>query len=112
MIRRPPRSTLFPYTTLFRSIRRHRREVALMYFDRRLWELTRGLRGRILLAILLGLLAAGFGIARFALLGALLARVFTGAGFAAIALVAIGVALAVLLRGVLDHARTIIAHRT
>src|SRR2546427_6978350 len=28
MIRRPPRSTLFPYTTLFRSLRRrkHRRE--------------------------------------------------------------------------------------
>src|ERR1039457_6515701 len=25
MIRRPPRSTLFPYTTLFRSPRRHRR---------------------------------------------------------------------------------------
>src|SRR3712207_7181647 len=24
MIRRPPRSTLFPYTTLFRSARRHR----------------------------------------------------------------------------------------
>src|SRR5256885_11979108 len=23
MIRRPPRSTLFPYTTLFRSVRRH-----------------------------------------------------------------------------------------
>src|SRR5258708_22041448 len=23
MIRRPPRSTLFPYTTLFRSLRRH-----------------------------------------------------------------------------------------
>src|SRR5690349_23026680 len=26
MIRRPPRSTLFPYTTLFRSNRRHVRE--------------------------------------------------------------------------------------
>src|SRR2546426_9257693 len=26
MIRRPPRSTLFPYTTLFRSIGRHRFE--------------------------------------------------------------------------------------
>src|SRR2546422_5263865 len=26
MIRRPPRSTLFPYTTLFRSQRRHGRE--------------------------------------------------------------------------------------
>src|SRR2546430_7386430 len=25
MIRRPPRSTLFPYTTLFRSVRRRRR---------------------------------------------------------------------------------------
>src|SRR2546422_6325200 len=25
MIRRPPRSTLFPYTTLFRSCRRHKR---------------------------------------------------------------------------------------
>src|SRR2546429_5507117 len=25
MIRRPPRSTLFPYTTLFRSLSRHRR---------------------------------------------------------------------------------------
>src|SRR2546425_7242381 len=31
MIRRPPRSTLFPYTTLFRSVRgnRRRREVGL-----------------------------------------------------------------------------------
>src|SRR2546427_9587722 len=26
MIRRPPRSTLFPYTTLFRSVARHRRQ--------------------------------------------------------------------------------------
>src|SRR3712207_8186000 len=26
MIRRPPRSTLFPYTTLFRSVLRHRAE--------------------------------------------------------------------------------------
>src|SRR5260370_14733140 len=83
-----------------------------MYFDRRLWELTRGMRGRILLAILLGLLAAGFGIARFALLGALLARVFTGAGFAAIALAATGVGMAVLFRSLLDHTRTVIAHRT
>src|SRR2546426_8061717 len=27
MIRRPPRSTLFPYTTLFRSLVRHRADV-------------------------------------------------------------------------------------
>ena len=81
-----------------------------MYFDRRLWELTRGLRGRIALAVLLGLAAAAFGIARFALLGALLARVFTGGGIGAIAVLATGVAGAVLLRALLDHTRTIIAH--
>jgi len=83
-----------------------------MYFDRRLWGLTRGLRGRIALAILIGLVAAGFGIARFALLGALLARVFTGSGFAVIAALAIAVAGAVVLRGFLDHCRTLIAHGT
>src|SRR5436190_4236228 len=83
-----------------------------MYFDRRLWQLTRGLRGRILLAIAIGLAAAALGIARFALLGALLARVFSGAGAAAVAMTAFGVAGTVLLRGLLDHSRTVIAHRT
>jgi ATP-binding cassette subfamily C protein CydCD len=83
-----------------------------MYFDRRLWELTAGLRGRIALAILIGLVASGFGIARFVLLGALLARVFAAAGFAVIAILAAGVGLAVVLRPLFDHARTIIAHRT
>src|SRR5437899_5528289 len=29
MIRRPPRSTLFPYTTLFRSLGHHRRRLPL-----------------------------------------------------------------------------------
>ena len=43
-----------------------------MYFDRRLWQLTRGLRGWIALAIALGLVASVVGIARFAILGVLL----------------------------------------
>ena len=47
-----------------------------MYFDRRLWQLTRGLRGWIALAVLLGLVAAVVGIARFAILGVLLSRVW------------------------------------
>src|SRR3712207_7735113 len=34
MIRRPPRSTLFPYTTLFRSSPAHRSVVALGVADR------------------------------------------------------------------------------
>jgi ATP-binding cassette subfamily B protein len=83
-----------------------------MYFDRRLWGLTRGLRGRIALAILIGLAAAAFGIARFTLLGTMLARVFAGSGFLSIAVAAAGVAIAVVLRGLLDHYRTLIAYET
>ena len=83
-----------------------------MYFDRRLWQLTRGLRGQIALAILIGLCAAAFGIARFTLLGTMLARVFAGSGSVSIAIAAVGVAGAVMLRGLLEHYRTLIAHRT
>ena len=83
-----------------------------MYFDRRLWQLTRGLRGWIALAVLLGLVAAVAGIARFAILGVLLSRVFDGAGLVAVAVPAIGVAVAVVLRGIIDHHRTMISHRT
>ncbi len=59
-----------------------------MYFDRRLWELTRGLRGRIALAIAVGVCASGFGIARVVFLGMLLAAVFAGAGTDYLALLA------------------------
>src|SRR5215469_402811 len=83
-----------------------------MYFDRYLWRLTRGLRGRIALSILVGLAAAAFGIARFTLLGTMLSLVFAGAGFLSVGLAAAGVAIAVVLRGFLDHYRTTIAHRT
>src|SRR2546429_7014853 len=40
MIRRPPRSTLFPYTTLFRSIRFPRRSLA--------WAIGRGVVAHLL----------------------------------------------------------------
>jgi ATP-binding cassette, subfamily B, bacterial len=83
-----------------------------MYFDRRLWQLTRGLRGWIALAIVLGLVASVVGIARFAILGVLLSRVFDSAGFVAVAIPAVGVGIAVLLRGIVDHHRAMISHRT
>src|SRR2546422_8399997 len=41
MIRRPPRSTLFPYTTLFRSVRAGAREVVLVQEqlgERKVWQ--------------------------------------------------------------------------
>jgi ATP-binding cassette subfamily C protein CydCD len=83
-----------------------------MYFDRRLWQLTRGFRAWIALAILLGLVASVVGIARFAILGVLLSHVFNGAGFLAIAVPAAGVAAAVILRGFVDHHRAMISHST
>jgi ABC-type bacteriocin/lantibiotic exporter with double-glycine peptidase domain len=83
-----------------------------MYFDRRMWQLTRGMRGWIAVAILLGLIASVVGIARFVVLGVLLSRVFNDAGFLALALPAIGVAAAVILRGLVDHHRAMISHHT
>jgi ATP-binding cassette subfamily C protein CydCD len=83
-----------------------------MYFDRRLWDLTLGLRGRIALAAFLGILATFAGIARFVLLGTLLARVFSGAALPELAPPILWVAGVILLRGALDHARTLIAHGT
>src|SRR5215831_16332633 len=83
-----------------------------MYFDPRLWQLARGMHGWIGLAVVLGLIASIVGIARFAILGVLLSHVFAGAGFWAVAIPALGVAAAVVLRGIVDHHRAMISHRT
>jgi len=85
---------------------------APMYFDKRLWRMMRGARWQLAAQVAAGLVAAGVGIARFVFLGWLLARVFEGAGAEALALPAAGVAAAVLLRGGLEHVRTMIAHVT
>src|SRR5215470_8486332 len=83
-----------------------------MYFDRRLWAFTRGVRLRIAGTVLLGLLAVGAGIARLALFGWLLARVIEGDGPRAI-LPLIGLtAAAVVVRSALDHWRAMAAHKT
>jgi ATP-binding cassette subfamily B protein len=83
-----------------------------MYFDLRLWRMTGGLRGRIALAVGLGLLALACGIARFVFLGQFLARVFRGAPAGELAVPLIATAAAILVRAALDHARTMTAHRT
>src|SRR5499433_2985872 len=83
-----------------------------MYFDRRLWAFTRGVRLRIAGTVLLGLLAVGAGITRLALFGWLLARVIEGDGPRAI-LPLIGLtAAAVIARSALDHWRAMAAHKT
>src|ERR1700688_2331600 len=83
-----------------------------MYFDKSLWHMMSGVRAQLAAQVLAGLIAAGVGIARFVFLGWLLTRVIAGAAPAALTLPAAAVAGAVLLRGALEHFRTMIAHRT
>ncbi|HET7158206.1 MAG TPA: ABC transporter ATP-binding protein, partial [Burkholderiales bacterium] len=83
-----------------------------MYFDVQLWRMMRGLRARIVLAVLLGLLALAAGIARFAFLGWFLALIFQDASLRELVSPLAGVAFAILLRAVLEHTRTVLAHRT
>ena len=83
-----------------------------MHFDLKLWRMTQGLRGRIALSTVLGLCALAVGIARFAFLGQFLAGVFLGKPMGDLLTPLICAAAAILLRGWLDHARTMVAHRT
>jgi len=83
-----------------------------MFFDLALWRFTRGLRGRIGFAIVLGILASAAGIVRLALLGWLLARIFAGASPEALLGPFLVVGAAMLARGGLEHWRNMVAHRT
>ncbi len=83
-----------------------------MYFNPKLWIFTAGLRGRIVGAVSLGLLATVFGIARLALLGWLLGRIFAGAPWEELLWTG-GATVAVILgRGILEYARIMVAHGT
>ena len=83
-----------------------------MYLERRLWEHTEGVRGRIVLATVIGLLAAGVGVARLALLGWLIAKVFSGAELAELVWPIIAIGAVMILRGALEYWRVMIAHNT
>jgi len=83
-----------------------------VYFDRRLWALTSGVRGRIAGTVLLGLAAVSAGIARLALLGWVLALVLVARPLAEIGTALALTAGALLARSALEHVRTMVAHRT
>src|SRR5262245_65036984 len=70
-----------------------------MYLDRQLWAFTEGVRLRIAATVLVGLLQVAAGIARLALLGWLLGRVFQGASLEALALPIALTAAVILARG-------------
>lgn len=81
-----------------------------MYFDGRLWELTRGFRGRMAVGVALGLVSLAAGIARFAFLGRLLALAFRASPAPALLAPLAGAIAAILLRAGLEHARAMLAH--
>src|SRR5919198_3179601 len=83
-----------------------------MHLEPRLWKFTKGVRGRIAAAVAVGLVSVGLGVARLALLGWLIGAVFAGGDIAGLA-PAIGlIALVMVLRGVFEHWRTVVAHET
>ena len=83
-----------------------------MHFEKRLWIFTDGVRLRILWATLIGLIAAGFGIVRLALLGWLIGALFTGATLADLTGPIIAIAAVMVLRGFFEHWRAMVAHET
>jgi ATP-binding cassette subfamily C protein CydCD len=83
-----------------------------VYFDRRLWALTVGVRGRIAATVLVGLAAVAAGIARLALLGWLLGRVLAGESLVELVPAILLTALALVVRSALDYARAMVAHHT
>ncbi len=83
-----------------------------MLFDTRLWQFTQGVRLRIVATVCTGIVSSLVGIGRLALLGWLLGRVFVGDTMAELTVPCIAVASVMILRGCLEHFRTMVAHRT
>ena len=83
-----------------------------MYFSPRLFAMTRGLRGRIALAAVVGLFALGASIARLALTGWVIARVFEGAPAADLVGPLAVLAGLIAARAVLQYARDAVSYRT
>ncbi len=83
-----------------------------MYLDRRLWTFTKGVRARIWVAVAIGVVATTLGIARLALLGWLIAKVFEGVPLQQLIWPFAGVAVVMVVRGWLEYLRAMIAHDT
>ena len=84
-----------------------------MYFDWRLFGLTRGVRLRILFAAVLGLIAVGAGVARLAVSGVVIYEVLTGqAGFSALAMPLSIIAGLIVIRGLFQYWQYAVSHHT
>jgi ATP-binding cassette subfamily C protein CydCD len=83
-----------------------------MQFETRLWSFTQGVRGRIAISVLNGMIAAALGVIRLALLGWLIGLIFLGQSADELVMPIIFAALVMLMRGIFEHWRTMTAHET
>ena len=84
-----------------------------MYFDRRLFNLTRGVRLRIVVAAFLGLIAVGAGVSRLAVSGVIIYRVLAGeASFTALAMPLLTIAGLIVVRSLFQYWQNAISHHT
>jgi ABC-type multidrug transport system fused ATPase/permease subunit len=83
-----------------------------MHIEPRLLVFTKGVRWRIAAAVGIGLSSVGLGVARLGLLGWLIGQVFAGRSASDLALPIVLVAAVMLLRGVAEHWRAVVAHET
>ena len=84
-----------------------------MYFDWRLFGLTRGVRLRILLAAALGLIAVGAGVSRLAVSGVVIYRILAGqASFSALALPLSIIGALIVVRSLFQYWQNAVSHHT
>jgi ABC-type transport system involved in cytochrome bd biosynthesis fused ATPase/permease subunit len=83
-----------------------------MHIEPRLWAFTKGVRLRILWAVLIGLAASALGVARLGLLGWLIGALFAGRSLEQLLLPVAAIAVVMVLRGVFEHWRAMVAHET
>src|SRR5688572_21898434 len=90
----------------------HATREAVMYFDPRLFAMTRGVRGRIVLAALIGVVAVPVAIWRLTLTGTAMANVFEGDGVSSITGLLVLIGALIVLRCAMQYVKDEIAHST
>lgn len=81
-----------------------------MFFNRRLFRFTEGVRLRLVLALIFGLLTAASGVSRLALSGYAIALVIRGAPTEEIILAVVGVVASAVFRGVFQYLKEMTGH--
>jgi len=83
-----------------------------MQFETRLWSFTKGVRGRIAISVLIGIIATALGVIRLALLGWLIGLILLGQSTDELIIPFSFAAFVMLMRGFFEHWRTMTAHKT